>query len=101
MFGKREKHEHAAWLIGKGSGGRTLCQIVFWIWGIGGLFVMFPGFGSPNVTHPGVPPLIGAMASLPWMFYWIGGLLVFGIGGALQGSDYDFKRPADTIHLGE
>jgi hypothetical protein len=72
-FGKREKHTHAAWLICMGSGGRTLCQIVFWLWGLGGLVV----FGAPA------------------------GLLVFGIGGVLQTSDYDFKRPVDTIHLGE
>jgi hypothetical protein len=93
MFGKKEKHEHAAWLICMGSGGRTFCQIIFWLWGLGGLFVMFPGL-------PGVP-LIGGFGSVPGLLYWIGGLLLFGIGGALQISDYDFKRPVDTIHLGE
>jgi hypothetical protein len=35
------------------------------------------------------------------LLYWIGGLLVFGIGGLLQTSDYDFKRPVDAIQLGE
>jgi hypothetical protein len=76
-----------------GSGGRTFCQLVFWLWGLGGLFVLFPG-------GPGVPGLIG-LGSMPTLLYWIGGLLVFGIGGALQISDYDFKRPVDTIQLGE
>jgi hypothetical protein len=96
MFGKREKHTHAAWLIGMGSAGRTFCQIVFWLWGLGGLFVLFPGV-------PGVPGVVGlgGLGSMPVLLYWIGGLLVFGIGGALQTSDYDFKRPVDTIHLGE
>jgi hypothetical protein len=96
FFGKREKHTHAAWLICMGSGGRTLCQIVFWLWGFGGLLVLVPG----GVPGSGVPGLIG-LNSVPTLLYWIGGLLVFGIGGALQISDYDFKRPVDTIHLGE
>ena len=57
---------------------------------------MFPGL--PGML--GVPS-IGGLGSVPALLYWIGGLLVFGIGGALQISDYDFKRPVDTIQLEE
>jgi hypothetical protein len=39
--------------------------------------------------------------AVPVLLYWIGGMLLFGIGGLLQTSDYDFKRPVDAIHLGE
>ena len=91
MFGKREEHTHAAWLIGKVSGGRTLCQLAFWLWGIAGL--LSGSLGSLVGLH--------VTMTVPDLLYWIGGMLLFGIGGLLQTSDYDFKRPVDAIHLGE
>jgi hypothetical protein len=74
-----------------GSGGRTLCQLAFWLWGIAGLLDYLLG-----AAHHG-----RAMMTEPELLAWIGGMLLFGIGGLLQGSDYDFKRPVDAIHLEE
>jgi hypothetical protein len=33
--------------------------------------------------------------SLVLLLYWIGGMLLFGVGGLLEKSYYDFKRPIE------
>jgi hypothetical protein len=77
----KRKYEHAALLVGGASVGRVFCQICFWLWGIGGLIYCFPGFG-----------MMWSGPSVSALLYWIGGLLVFGVGGVLARSNFDFNR---------
>jgi len=49
-----------------------------------GLIYCFPGFG-----------LLWTSPSVQALLYWIGGMVMFGFGGLLAGSRFDFKRPID------
>jgi hypothetical protein len=80
----KQKYVHSALLVDIGSGSQTFCQICFWLWGIGGLILCVPGFFGNFVS---------AVAAVPALLYWIGGMVLFGVGGLLAGSRFDFKRP--------
>jgi hypothetical protein len=79
----KQKYVHSALLVDIGSGSQVFCQICFWLWGIAGLLVLNPIY-SP--TGP---------LSLYGVLYWIGGMVMFGVGGLLAGSRFDFKRPVE------
>jgi hypothetical protein len=62
---------------------------MFWIWGVFGLLVNTANFmmATGNVG-------VGTSAYLSvGMLYWIGGMMLFGIGALILRSSYDFMRP--------
>jgi hypothetical protein len=81
----KTKYTDAALLVGSNSAGRLYCQICFTLWGVGGLIYCFPP-GLPGVT---------AGPSVNGLLYWIGGMMLFGLGGLLGRSHFDFKRPIE------
>jgi len=71
------------------SGGRIFFSVCFWIWGILGLIGNTVNFFSATGSVG-----VGTSAYITMcILYWIGGMLLFGLGGLLVSSNYDFKRP--------
>jgi hypothetical protein len=68
---------------------RIVLIVCFWIWGILGLL-------GNSVYFWGLAGSVGVGTSTYLaveLLYWIGGMLLFGLGGVLTTSSYDFKRP--------
>jgi len=65
--------------------------VCFWIWGILGLLFNTLNFLAATGTVGVGTSAYNSMG----MLYWIGGMILFGAGGLLASSGYDFKRPAD------
>jgi hypothetical protein len=59
------------------------------LWGIAGLL-----FNTPILLGP--VGLIIQGPSMPGLLYWIGGMLLFGLGMLAANSNYDFKRPTES-----
>jgi hypothetical protein len=71
------------------SGGRAFFSACFWIWGVLGLIGNTINFLSATGSVG-----VGTSAYITMcLLYWIGGMLLFGLGGLLMASSYDFKRP--------
>ncbi len=86
------KYVNAAILEARGVGGRQFCAVCFWIWGVIGLF-----FNTGNfLTATGNVGVGTSAYNSMGMLYWIGGMILFGVGGLLASSGYDFKRPAES-----
>jgi hypothetical protein len=66
------------------SKARTLLTICFWFWGLAGLLG-----NAINLLGPSTYPILG-------LLYWIGGMLLFGLGALQANLDYDFKRPIES-----
>jgi hypothetical protein len=72
----------------EGTGG-GFCVVLFWIWGIGGFFA-----NTINFIAATGPVGVGTSAYLTvGMLYWIGGMVMLGIGALFHRSSYDFRRP--------
>jgi hypothetical protein len=71
------------------SSGGAVCLVLFWMWGAGGLILNTGNF----LTATGAVG-VGTSAYLTvGMLYWIGGMVLFGIGSLIHRSSYDFRRP--------
>jgi hypothetical protein len=71
------------------SGGRVFFAVCFWIWGVLGLIgntFNFLGATGPVTVGTSAYIIMGVL-------YWMGGMLLFGLGGLLIAASYDFKRP--------
>jgi hypothetical protein len=83
--------EHTAWVTSarlEASGG-TFFTVLFWIWGIFGLLINTVNFLAATGAVG-----VGTSAYLTvGMLYWIGGMMLFGIGALNARSSYDFRRP--------
>jgi hypothetical protein len=66
-----------------GSRARRVLNICFWVWGLAGLVG-----NAFNLLGPSIYPLAA-------LLYWIGGMLLFGLGALQANSNYDFKRPVE------
>lgn len=79
--------------------GRGFLTVLFWIWGVVGLFLnagsMLGFTGSIGV---GTSAYLAATSLI-----WIGGMVLFGIGALLAHTDFDGERPLDPepgdIHI--
>jgi hypothetical protein len=73
------------------SSGGAICLVLFWMWGLGGLLLN-------TVNLLAMPSGVGVGTSAyvtVAMLYWIGGMVLFGLGSLIHRSWYDFKRPID------
>jgi len=71
------------------SEGRTFLKICFWVWGVVGLIGNTINFlSATGSVGMGTSTYITMC-----LLYWIGGLLLFGMGALMINANYDFKRP--------
>lgn len=83
------EYSKAAQIMAFGSGGRTFCTICFWAWGIGGLVL---NTGAYLALSGSVGVGTSTYMALGLLF-WIGGMMLFGLGAVISGLDYNFERP--------
>lgn len=85
----KTKYVSSAWLEACSSGSRAFLKFCFWTWGIIGLL-------GNTINFLSATGMIGVGTSAyitMGLLYWIGGMLLFGIGALTALSNYDFQRP--------
>jgi hypothetical protein len=67
---------------------RALLVWIFWLWGLAGLVVLGAYFYSlPRPVGVGTSAYLTAM-----ILYWMGGMILFGLAGAMLTTSFDFQR---------
>jgi hypothetical protein len=99
IFSNSQEWERTFRLRDRHGAGRAFCSILFWLWGLVGLF-----FNAGLLMGLTGSVGIGTSAYLTaTSLTWIGGMLLFGIGALLSHSEFDGERPlappADDIHI--
>lgn len=62
--------------------------VLFWLWGVVGFLIVTMMFLSmPGNVGVGTSAFVSA-----GILYWIGGMILFGLGAIVSGGRYDFKR---------
>jgi hypothetical protein len=72
----------------KDSGGRSFLIVLFAIWGMGGLAVT-------TLVGAAAPTLSAVFAVL----FWIGGMMLFGVGSLLAGPSFRSLEPSFPVHV--
>ncbi len=87
------KYVSSALLVAYRTDGRTALTIGFWLWGVVGLFgsTLFILTNATGTVGVGTSAYITMI-----LLYWIGGMLMFGLGALLINASYDFKRPSES-----
>jgi hypothetical protein len=91
-FSKAEKWEETFRLNSRTGGGRGFCSGMFWLWGIGGFgLIGFEFLALTGSIGVGTSSYIAAQA-----IFWIGGMIMFGLGAMIDAPDYSaVKRAQD------
>jgi hypothetical protein len=82
----------SAKLQSENTGGRSFLTVMFWIWGL-------LGWLASTISYFSLTGSIGVGTSAylaAGFLYWIGGMLLFGLGALLSGGSFDFMRPAPS-----
>jgi hypothetical protein len=90
LFSKKSEWEETFRInaIGRG-GGRGFCSVMFWIWGLGGLIAIgFEFMSIPAGVGVGTSSYIAAQS-----VYWLGGMVLFGLGALIDTQDFSGVRP--------
>lgn len=83
------KYTSSALLKGYNTAAKTFLTVCFVIWGVVGLFITTAILVSLTGSVG-----VGTSAYLTmWLLYWVGGMMLFGFGALLAGSNFDFRRP--------
>jgi hypothetical protein len=96
LFSRKQTWEETFRINAIGRGGRGFCSVIFWIWGIGGLVYIGAEFASMSGS-------IGVGASsyvCAQCVYWLGGLVLFGLGALLDTQDFSGVRPIAKDNYG-
>jgi hypothetical protein len=97
IFSKKQQWEETLRIRHAGRGGRGFCSALFWIWGLGGLLLIGSEFASvPTGVGVGTSSYIAAQS-----VYWLGGMVLFGIGALIDTQDFSGVRPAATDAYGD
>jgi hypothetical protein len=89
IFSSRPKWETYFRLRGRQGAGRGFLGLLFWLWGVVGLF-----FNAGSLMGLTGSVGVGTSAYLTaTSLIWIGGMVLFGIGAVLANSDFDGERP--------
>ena len=83
------KYVTSAKIEDEGSAAKSLIGFVFWSWGVIGMVIMAASIAN-------LPSNVGVGTSAYFtllVLFWIGGMVLFGFGGLLVGSKFEFNRP--------
>jgi hypothetical protein len=97
LFSKKPEWEETFRINALTRGGRGFCSVMFWIWGLGGLFLIGSEFVSiPSGVGVGTSSYIAAQG-----VYWLGGMVLFGLGTLLDTQDFSGVRPKAKDDYGD
>lgn len=97
LFSKKSQWEETFRVNSIGSTGRGLCSVIFWFWGLGGLVLIGSEFMSiPSGVGVGTSSYIAAQG-----VYWLGGMVLFGLGALLDTRDFSGVRPIAKDDYGD
>jgi hypothetical protein len=82
----------SALIQSQNSGGRIFLAVAFWLWGGVGLLINTLNF----LTLSGSIGVGTSAYMAAGLLFWIGGMVLFGIGSLILSSSYDFRRPNPT-----
>jgi len=89
IFSKKQDWEQSFRLRTRTAAGRSFLGLLFWLWGGLGLL-----FNTVSLMGLGTSVGVGSSAYLSaTSLVWIGGMLLFGLGGLLANRDFDGERP--------
>ena len=89
LFKRRQAWEQTFRLRSSYGAAKGILTVLFWIWGsLGLLFHAGSLFGLTGSIGVGTSAYLTASCLV-----WIGGMVLFGIGGLLAHTDFDGERP--------
>jgi len=91
LFKRRLRWVESFRLQAHAGGGRAFLTVLFWIWGLG-------GFVLNGASLAGLSGSIGIGTSSYMSavnLFWIGGMLLFGLGALLATNDFSAVKPAE------
>jgi hypothetical protein len=96
-FSKAEKWEETFRVNACHRVGRGICSVIFWLWGLGGLLLIGLEFNSmPSGVGVGTSSYVAAQC-----VYWLGGMVLFGLGTLIDTQDFSGVRPVANDASGE
>jgi hypothetical protein len=101
LFGKAPKWEEVYQINGSLSSIRFLLGLLFWIWGLGGFAVVIVDLAElmsklKDGVGVGSSSFLAAIAVV-----WIGGMVFFGIGALLAGSNFNLLQRVQEDGYGD
>jgi hypothetical protein len=97
LFSKKAEWDETFRINAIGRTGRGICSALFWIWGLGGLALIgFEFLSIPSGVGVGTSSYIAAQS-----VYWLGGMILFGLGALLDTHDFSGVRPKATDDYGD
>lgn len=92
FFKRKQSWERTFRLRSRKGSGRWSLVAIFWVWGVCGLVI------NVNALF-GLTGFVVAAANLTAAcLVWIGGMVLFGLGGVLSHSDFDGERPVSDSY---
>jgi hypothetical protein len=97
IFSKKSDWEETFRINAIGRSGRGFCSVTFWIWGLGGLIAIgFEFMSIPAGVGVGTSSYIAAQS-----VYWLGGMVLFGLGALIDTQDFSGVRPKSKDDYGD
>jgi hypothetical protein len=97
FFSKKAEWEETFRVNAIGRAGRGICGVMFWLWGLGGLALIGSEFMSvPSGVGVGTSSYIAAQS-----VYWLGGMVLFGLGALIDTQDFSGVRPKPKDDYGD
>jgi hypothetical protein len=94
IFSKKSEWEETFRINVVGRGGRGFCSVIFWLWG---LVAIGAELGTrPSGVGVGTSSYIGAQCA-----YWVGGMVLFGLGALIDTQEFSGVRPAPKNEYGD
>jgi hypothetical protein len=97
LFSKKQEWEETFRINALTRGGRGFCSVIFWMWGFGGLVIIgFEVISIPAGVGFGTSSYIAAQS-----VYWLGGMVLFGLGALIDTQDFSGVRPKAKDDYGD
>jgi hypothetical protein len=97
LFSKKQRWTETFRLEGRIGTGRGFLTVFFWFWGAGGLILLGASLGGlTGSIGVGTSAYLSAMC-----LFWIGGMVLFGLGALLARNDFSAVKPAEDYDAGD